>query len=397
MFHGIGLDLTQAGILGGANGLKGPFVVDFTKMADGVPGPANGGQPTLTDYAGVGPAFVQGGALVIDTVSAGYTGWRLPEDVEWIYTDMSFGKATDGAALIVTSDVSLASIVTTCLHIVIGPSSWFAQWGSSAVGSLTTVDFGSFPSVPLGKMCRIGWRISASGISLLLPNGTVVGPIASTALTSRTNNCAVIEHYNNNNEVPGIEFYKVAISCFANPAAAGRVNLLAAPNNLANAAWTKPMTGPTSGQLDADGGTMAEQMMETSANSFQFFYQGVAKAASVTRYTQRAKVKLIGRDLASFVTKNASFADLAPQDFDLTNGTLGAGQVGFASERFSTIYEQLGNGYAQIETDFLSDDTNAVYVAFGVANANGANVTGYAGDPTKGLLIYDQWLFERPV
>lgn len=385
-------------LLGGAGAtLRGDMWIDFTTMSNGAPGNAQSGEKLYLDYAGVGNATVQNGALVVTTESATYNTLKGREEIKSALSDVSFSDANDVMALIVTPGEGQAAVGTTCIHLAFSPGAWVLSYFSGLIK--TDEQSGSFPNATYGSKARMGFElVPGSGFYITVPDsrfGTRSSFISAPNTASRGNHCIMFEHYRNGGGVPGGKFFGVAAKLFANPTAAGRSNLLVAPNNLANAAWSKFLTGPTSGQPDADGGTLAEKMMEGSANQLQFFYQGVSKAAAPIRYTHRAKVKLIGRDWASLITKNAGFTDLSPRDYSLTTRVLGADRAGLASDRYSMLYP-LGNGFFQIQEDFTSDSTNMIYPAFGVTDADGGNVAGYAGDITKGMLIYDEWLIARP-
>lgn len=390
--------LRRVALLGGANALRGDAYGSFANMADGAPTNAATGQPFLRELVGVATtaqAVVSSGALVAPASggasTATYTGWRLPEDIKSLYADVSFGDADDVAAIISTADVSLAAVVDSSAHIVFGYASWAIQYFSAS--SISTVASGTFTGVPFGARRRIGWRISGDDIYLLLPTGAEIGPYTSSAVASRANHCAIFEHFRNTTGVPGTKFYSVAANLFADPIAAGRTNLLLQRNNLANAAWTKTaVTGPTSGQADAAGGTLGEKLLETSASSIHWFRQNVAKAASPIRYTWRCKVQLIGRDWIGLACYDGGFSGQAKTSFNATTGAFGA-SIGTFTAKTWMLYP-LGNSWFQVQGDFISNSDTALNP--GLMTETGDAGDSFVGDITKGMVVYDQWLFSRP-
>lgn len=382
-----------------STGFRGDVSGSFASMLNGAPTVAATGQPFIRDLTpgtGIVVATISSGALIAPdsgtASTAAYTGLRLPEDVKSYYCDVSFGDTNDGVGLHVSADVSLASILASALHIGFTASTWAIQYVSASV--ITTPNSGVFSAVSFGAKCRVGWRLSGNDIFLLLPNGQEIGPFTSAAAATRTNHCIIMEHFRSAAGAPGMKFYGIAsVSLFNNPVAAGRANLLLAQNNLANAAWIKIMSGPTSGQPDSIGGTLGEQMMEVGgAANNQWFYQNIAKAAAPVRYSQRYKVKPIGRDYINLLALDGALAGQANGFYNLTTQTFGT-RIGSFTDQFAMIYP-LGNGWYQVQQEFMSNADPGLYTTCG--NGSADTVAVYTGDITKGMVVYDQWLFSRP-
>ncbi len=380
-------------------GLVGDAYIDFSKMANGAPGPAATGQTTqreTTAYSTVVVASVSSGALVAgasgQASTAAYTGLSFAEEVKSIYADVSFGDAIDEAALIATGGVTLVADTASSLHISFKAGSFIVGYASNGV---LTTPLGSIAhsSMPFGTKVRIGWRISGNDLYVLQANGVEVGPYNLPAVVTRTNYSVIFEHYRNATGAPGTKFYAVAVNLFSSPAAAGRTNLYSAQNNILNAAWTKAGFGSYSGaQLDASGGALGERILEDASTGNHWFYQSLAGAAS-TRYTLRFKVKPVGRDWVQLICYDGVFTGFISQYFNLTTNAIGSLSGNLFTDPVASIYP-LANGFFQVLIGFRSGANAGVVPALGTASADATNA--FAGDVSKGLIVYDQWLFARP-
>lgn len=391
---GLGLAI---GRQGGATGLRGDVYGSFATMSNGAPTTAVTGQPFIRYPAetGVVLATVSSGILVAadggQASTAAYTGLRLPEDIKSEYADVSFGDANDALGLLATSDVSITAIGVSSVHVIFTYNSWTLQYYTA--GSPITVNSASFSGPAFGARVRVGWRIVGSDVYVLQANGTEVGPFTSSALTTRANHVAIYEHFRNATGTPGLKIYAIAANLFATPVAAGRTNLLLAQNDTGNAAWTKTsISGPTTGQSDAAGGTLGEKWLEAAVTDVHWFYQPIVKAAAPVRYTLRYKVKLIGRDWVNITAIDGAFSGQANRFLNVTTGALGT-QAGSFTDQFWMIYP-LSGGFYQVQADFLSNSDAALYSFLQLASAD--TVSSYAGDIAKGMTVYDQWLFSRP-
>lgn len=379
---------------GGLAPITGDIVGLFTTMPNGPPTTAVGGQPFIRDLIGDAntvPATVVSGALVTTTASgnpsgsAAYTGLRLAEEIKSVYADVSFGDANDVIGLIAAPEVSLAALSSSSVHIVIGPGSWAVQWVSSL--SITTVQSGTFTTIPFNTIVRVGWAISGTDITLLLPDGSSFGPISTSATTTRTNNNIIFEHFRGTTGIPGLKIYQVAVNLFADYIAAGRTQLFAQPNNVGSAPWVHNALGnPTAVPP-------GEQLLEVAINDIHWLYQPYAiKPASAQRFTQRFKVLPIGRDWVKLTTYDGILAGQAQRFLNVTTGAYGT-TSGTFTEQFYTIYN-LPNGAYQVESQYLTNATAGLFAALGLATADGVDT--YVGDPAKGMIVYDEVLFQRP-
>jgi hypothetical protein len=395
----MGRGMGHLGSLGGTSALRGDAYGSFSAMADGTPTNAATGEPFLRETGGDAntvQATVQSGALVVTSQGAAgtgaYTGFRCREDIKSMYADVIFGNANDNAALISSMDVKLAAILASSAHIVISASTWAIQYFSA--GSITTEFNGSFTQVDLNTRYRIGWRLVGDDFYLKLPNGTEIGPYTSAATASRTNHAAIFEHNRGVAGIPAIKFMAVAANLFANPTAAGRTNLFSAQNNLGNAAWTKTnYQAAVSGQADSDGGTSADKMLETAATGFHSIAQTLSKDATARRYGLRYKVKGVSRDAVHLLLGSGGAG--MNQYFGLSSGTIPAGSGAF-TDKYFMVYP-LGNDWYQVQAEFKTGTETSDAIQFSASTGTSTGNASYAGDTAKGLIIFDQWLFERPV
>lgn len=385
----------------GGGVVTGDVAINFATAEDGAPPAAATGEPTIRETPAAATTVVLGtvlngeyvasGVSVDGTTTATYTGHRCKEELKSDYAMVRFGDAFDVVALIAAGDVSLNAVTWCSLHIVFQAASWKIQYWAS--GSIFTLHEGTFTSVPFNTFRKVGWRIDGTNIYLLLPNGQEVGPYASAEATSRTNYCKIWEHYREVGGIPTSAFRSVAGYLFADPVAAGRTNLLAQRNNVADVAWSRVgIDVITPNQPDASGALVAEKVMEDASGADHIFYQSIAKTAAQKRYTFRVRCKS-DRDWTALKAFNSGFGSGAQGFFNTAAPAVGT-SVGPFTERAYMAYD-LGNGYIEALMTFKSDADAGLQVIAALASAD--NVGSYAGDISKGMITYDQWLFERPL
>jgi hypothetical protein len=349
---------------------------------------------------GILKPVVSGGALVApdsgSTQTATYSYFTSGEEVKSFYADVSFQDDNDGLALIVAApypSAPLAGILITAMHIVFTRNGWQIQYASG--GALTT-EFtgGNFTPVQSGKRVRVGWRIAGSNMYVLQPDGTEYGPVSAPGTTLRNNNGVIYEHFRSTSGAPGLKIYAVAANRFTDPSASGRTNIFAARNDLANASWGRQLSYSQGGLLDGDGGNTGEKMLETAANNYQWTYQLPSKDGTKRRYTVRFKVKLVGRDYA-FICGTDGTGNIAEAWFNLTTGLAGTiTESVYSDVTFDAI--PLKNGFFELILSFAVPATSTANgAAIGTAPAD--NTAIFTGDPTKGIIIHDEWFYERPI
>lgn len=390
----LGIGFSRPGC--GATGLHGDAYVNFATMSNGAPTTSATGQTILRASAATSivQATVSNGVLVAAdsgaNPTAAYTGFALREDIKSMYADISLGDANDNVTLIATYDVTNAAVVASSIHIVFTPTQFIIGYWSSSV--LTTPQTGSY-TFPFNTKRRVGWRLNGNDIYILQPDGVEVGPFTTSAAATRTNHVMIFEHYRGATGTPGSKIYAVAANLFATPLAAGRTNIITQQNNVSDAAWSKIQLGTiTAGQSDAEGGVLADKVLEDATTNVHLIGQlAIAKAASAVRYTQRCKVKPNGRDWFNLLTANGPFSANANTFYNITTGALGFSNGAFVPT--ISIYP-LANGFYQVQQDFVSDTDTQIQPLFQIASAD--NTANYAGDVTKGVIVYDEWLFSRP-
>lgn len=385
----------------GVDLMLGDIWFSFANDNNGTPGSADTGQPFLRSVAasGIVQATVSNGALVAadsgQSTTAAYTTIACREEIRSMQVEVIFGDANDNVTLVACGgypDASIgpsgAEILYSSIHVGWTTTGWFIQYGTGV--SLTTVASG-LATIAINTRVKLGWFLVGTSIYLQLADGSTIGPYTDSNLTSRTNHYACFEHFRNATGTPLIKILRGAVNLFPNPTAAGRTNLLLAQNNLGSGSWTKVDATITAGQNDADGSTNADKVLEAATTNNHYNYQQVAKAASALPYSLRAKVKPInGRwfELAAF---NNTFSAGLNVFFNPNTGVVGTPGGAFTHGSWS-IYP-LPNGYYQCQIDFTTDTGTTNEVFLDLASAD--TVDNYAGDVTKGLFIYDQWLFQR--
>lgn len=155
--------------------------------------------------------------------------------------------------------------------------------------------------------------------------------------------------------------------------------------------WTKQNLTATSNELISPNGSQnADKILETTANSFHFAYNGILSATPSTDYTYSIFVKKLGRQYVGIQTLfNTVKGAIAL--FDLDNGSLAyTFQQGGHTVNNANIYNY-NNDWYRITATFQVNDSTAV---FGLITADDLWTTGtaynnpYIGDVTKGVYVY---------
>jgi hypothetical protein len=396
----------RAALLGSLAVLSGEVCANFANDAQGAPATAETGQSIrMAAAAGtiVQPS-VRSGALVAaasgGATTAAYASIDCKEDVKAPFADIIFGDTIDAFGLLVcggppssTLGPSGTEILQSSIHITYTATDWTVQYGSG--GSLTTVASGTYPA-RLHRKVRVGWRLNGNDVYVLLPNGTEVGPITSAALASRTNHYLVFEIFRNTTGTPTLKIVGVSANLFADPATAGRTNLLTSPGSFGDAAWTKTNAGVTAGQADPLGGTAADQLLETAVSGNHSLYQAVAKATSALPYELRVDVLPINGRLSHLAVFNAGFSSGLDVYFDPNTSAIGTPNGAFTSPSWSIYPLGVSSGGLQwhrCRIAFTTDTSATNQVFYEIASAD--TVNSYLGDITKGERLFNPGLIQR--
>ena len=158
-----------------------------------------------------------------------------------------------------------------------------------------------------------------------------------------------------------------------------RTNLCTYSSNQLNAAWVPfNSTITASGETDPVGGTSAFRIAETTtSNQRHMAYNTITPSASTFTYSVFAKAQERNwLQLISYDDPNLYYTW-----FNLSTGVVGTNTAG----NTATI-TAVGNGWYRCSVTRTVASTGAQYIQTGPAN--GDNNSAYAGDPTKGLLVY---------
>ena len=158
-----------------------------------------------------------------------------------------------------------------------------------------------------------------------------------------------------------------------------RTNLCTYSSNQLNAAWVPfNSTITASGETDPVGGTSAFRIAETTtSNQRHIAYNTITPSAATFTYSVFAKAQERNwLQLISFDDPNLYYTW-----FNLSTGVVGTNAAG----NTATI-TAVGNGWYRCSVTRTVASTGAQYIQTGPAN--GDNNSAYAGDPTKGLLVY---------
>ena len=158
-----------------------------------------------------------------------------------------------------------------------------------------------------------------------------------------------------------------------------RTNICTYSSNQLNAAWVPfNSTITASGETDPVGGTSAFRIAETTtSNQRHMAYNAITPSASTFTYSVFAKAQERNwLQLISFDDPNLYYTW-----FNLSTGVVGTNAAG----NTATI-TAVGNGWYRCSVTRTVASTGAQYIQTGPAN--GDNNSAYAGDPTKGLLVY---------
>ena len=158
-----------------------------------------------------------------------------------------------------------------------------------------------------------------------------------------------------------------------------RANLCTYSSNQLNAAWSVfNATVTSSSETDPAGGTSAFRVAETTTSDQRHeFYNTISPSASTFTYSVFAKAQ--ERNWLQLTSYDNPVSYISW--FNLSTGVVGTNAAG----NTSTI-TPVGNGWYRCSVTRTVASTTAQY--FQAGPANGDNNGAYAGDPTKGLLIY---------
>jgi hypothetical protein len=158
-----------------------------------------------------------------------------------------------------------------------------------------------------------------------------------------------------------------------------RTNLCTYSGNQLNAAWAVyNATVTSSSETDPAGGTNAFRVAETTTSDQRHIvYNTITPSASTFTYSVYAKAQeRIWLQLVSYDAPNSYISW-----FNLSTGVVGTSTAG----NTATI-TSVGNGWYRCSVTRTVASTVQQY--FQTGPANGDNNAAYAGDPTKGLLVY---------
>lgn len=155
-----------------------------------------------------------------------------------------------------------------------------------------------------------------------------------------------------------------------------QTNVLTAPDDLSNAAWTK--TNVTV----ASAGAAGQNILETVTNGAHSALQSYTKAASAKTYRLMFKVKANGRTAFRLEFTNGAAAYVRA-DVDLVRPALTAlAESGFSAN--GVTISQAGDGYYQINAVIRTDAATTLTAA--VILSNGSALS-YVGDTAKGVYL----------
>lgn len=148
--------------------------------------------------------------------------------------------------------------------------------------------------------------------------------------------------------------------------------------------WNIQRSTITDGFADPEGGTTAEQMLETAvtnthivgSNNFVNIYPGVYEAVTIA--------KNIGDRRCLVFINDGAFAESLFQNFNPANATVGTASGSTNMRVLGNTITALGNGYCMHKIRF---QTNFSTMHTYVYCMDSAFATNYLGDVTKGLGI----------
>lgn len=154
----------------------------------------------------------------------------------------------------------------------------------------------------------------------------------------------------------------------------GRVQLLTAPNDISNAAWSKAGVTPSG----------VDTLRETAANGFHYLVEGLSITIGET-LVMYCEVKADGRSVV--IVQIANAGDALQAGFDLNNLVAGGYAVAFGTassiQRASTALE---GGWVGLQVSGICSAT-ANYAGAHVFLTDGAGNSSYTGDITKGIKV----------
>ena len=159
-------------------------------------------------------------------------------------------------------------------------------------------------------------------------------------------------------------------------------NLVTYSSEFDNAAWTKNELTLTANYATSPDGTQnADRAMETAASAYHDIL-GSFSATSGTIYTASCFVKSAGRDLIYiYITTGAA----AAVKFNVSTGVVLGTALGTIVSSKITNY---GNGWYRCEVSYTAGATTTGTIAVSTTNSTALSLSSYAGDITKGILIY---------
>lgn len=163
-----------------------------------------------------------------------------------------------------------------------------------------------------------------------------------------------------------------------------RTNLLLQSAEFDNGSWGKVAASVTANAATSpDGSTVADKLVEDTANSPHFIHQSVAKAASAITYTASVFAKAGERtELALWM--DDAVGPAANVLFDLSAGTAGTPSLSGFTSGSATITD-FGNGWYRCT---LTATSNTVTTVRHIIELRNDSDSVYTGDGTSGVYIW---------
>jgi Glycosyl hydrolase family 26 len=164
-------------------------------------------------------------------------------------------------------------------------------------------------------------------------------------------------------------------------------------SDFTNAVWTKTAVGaPTTGIADPDGGTAAQQILETATTSEHGIFRNFTEIAGSRTYRIWAKVKPIGNNFARIAAFQNSAADGCSCYFNVQPTSQGGGFNGsfFGFGNIGTpapFVIPLENNWFKIGIEFTATTNTPLSVQYQCSTGDGND--SYLGNVANGLQVYD--------